>query len=268
MRAGIDPMTFPSPRILILGGTHEASRLATILANNRDLTVITSLAGRLSQPHLPAGIVRIGGFGGPDGLTSYLREEAISAVLDVTHPFAAQISRNAEQACRNLDVPLLAFERPAWERVEGDLWMHVADVPAAAALVNKWNHRIFLSIGRQQVGAFAECRDAWFLIRAIDYPTDPLPPRSKLILERGGFDLQSELKMLREESIEILITKNSGGTVTYPKIEAARKLGIRVIMIDRPAAPNHSTFSDLGKLVGGLAQVLESSAIMRSIDAI
>lgn len=211
MSATLDPMR----RVLILGGTSEAFQLATILTARPYLTVITSLAGRLTKPHLPGGMVRIGGFGGVDGLMSYLQEKSIDVVIDVTHPFAAQISRNAEQACRKMNVPLLSFERPPWSAIEQDQWTHVADMHAAALLVGKSNSRIFLSIGRQEVGAFAHCTNSWFLIRAIDRPAEPLPPHCRVILDRGPFDLDAESKLLREESINLLITKNSGGPSTY-----------------------------------------------------
>jgi precorrin-6A/cobalt-precorrin-6A reductase len=259
------PLQPHSPRILILGGTSEAAQLATMLAAS-ELTVVSSLAGRLSQPQLPNGAVRIGGFGGVEGLISYLRAEAIRAVVDMTHPFAARISKNAEQACGALHIPLLAFERPRWVPVQGDRWTHVADMPAAASLIRRHSSRIFLSIGRQEIGAFASCEVPWFLIRAIDQPTAPLPPRSRVILDRGPFDLVSELKLLREQALDLLITKESGGAATYPKLEAARTCGIPVILIDRPAKHTISTISDLGDLANTLRQMFESTPIERNTD--
>ncbi len=267
MLAPIDPRQ--PARVLLLGGTSEAVQLATMLAPIMNLTVITSLAGRVAQPRLPDGLVRVGGFGGVDGFTSYLREESISAVLDVTHPFAAQISRNAAQACSNLALPLLTFERPQWTPVEGDRWTHVADVPEAASFVARklvagGKARIFLSIGRQELAAFAQCEEPWFLIRSIDRPVDPLPLRSKIILDRGPFDLVAESKMLREQSIDLVITKNSGGSATYPKVAAARELKIDVLMIDRPQRPWIAPISDLAELVDILLQTLDSRFANRS----
>jgi precorrin-6A/cobalt-precorrin-6A reductase len=258
-----DAMSAGPARILILGGTTEAARLASVLTSRPGHSVITSLAGRVAQPHLPEGLVRVGGFNGVDGLARYLREEAISVVIDATHPFACRISRNAELACESVNVPLLALERPAWTQVEGDRWTRAPNVERAAQLVCHTQQRVFLSIGRQEAGAFARCTDAWFLIRCIESPSDPLPPRSRLILDRGPFDLDSELKLLREESISILITKNSGGSATYSKIEAARQLRIEVIIIDRPVKHTIPTFSDLDALLESLSRTLEQRSILR-----
>ncbi len=233
-----NPTRSRSPRVLILGGTSEASELATQLAARTDLTAISSLAGRVSQPRLPVGIVRVGGFGGIAGLTSYLIEENIAVVIDATHPFASKISGNAELACKALSVPLIALERPPWEPKEHDCWCAVPDVQAAASMVNHKHNRVFLSIGRQELGAFSNCEDAWFLVRAIDEPNERLPANSKLILQRGPFHLNDELQMLRNEFITLIVSKNSGGAATYSKIEAARALRIPVVMIDRPRKHN------------------------------
>jgi len=234
MPSVISPTRSHSPLILILGGTSEASELAARLASRTDLQVISSLAGRVSQPRLPAGIVRVGGFGGVSGLISYLTHDNIGVVIDATHPFAWKISGNAELACNTLSLPLIALERPPWEPNEHDCWYTVPDVQAAATMVNHKNNRVFLSIGRQELGAFSRCEDAWFLVRAIDEPNEKLPANSKLILKRGPFHLDDELQLFRNESISLIVSKNSGGTATYSKLEAARALKIPVIMIDRP----------------------------------
>jgi precorrin-6A/cobalt-precorrin-6A reductase len=234
MQSVTNPTRSHSPRVLILGGTTEASELATQLATRDDLTVVSSFAGRVSRPRLPAGIVRVGGFGGVTGLISYLVDENIEVVIDATHPFASKISGNAELACNTLSVPLIALERPPWEPKEYDRWCAVPDVQAAASMVNHKCNRVFLSIGRQELGAFSNCDGAWFLVRAIDEPNDKLPANSKLILERGPFHLNDELQMLRNESISLIVSKNSGGTATYSKIQAASALRIPVVMIDRP----------------------------------
>lgn len=221
-------------RILILGGTSEASELAALLSPRRDLQVVSSLAGRLSQPTLPMGIVRIGGFGGIDGLIAYLAQENIAAVIDATHPYASQISHNAELACARLHLPLIAYERPPWKPEEGDCWLLVPDVEAAASLVNQRGSRVFLSIGRRELSAFSDCNEAWFLVRAIDAPEEKLPAHSKLLLERGPFHFEAEIRMLRSQGINRIVSKNSGGTATYSKIVAARTLGIPVVMLRRP----------------------------------
>jgi precorrin-6A/cobalt-precorrin-6A reductase len=222
------------PRILILGGTSEASELAAILSPRIDLRVISSLAGRVSQPTLPMGIVRIGGFGGIDGLIAYLAQENVAAVIDATHPYASKISRNAELACASLNLPLIAYKRPQWNPEEGDCWIPVPDVEAAASLVNERGSRVFLSIGRQELGAFSGCNEAWFLVRSIDAPEERLPAHSKLLLERGPFHFEAEMQMLRREGINRIVSKNSGGAATYSKIVAARTLRIPVVMLERP----------------------------------
>jgi precorrin-6A/cobalt-precorrin-6A reductase len=250
------PTRSNSPRVLILGGTSEASELATKLAARADLTVISSFAGRVSQPTLPAGLVRVGGFGGVTGLISYLVDENIEVVVDATHPFAAKISGNAELACETVSVPLIALERPPWQPKEHDCWRAVPDVQAAASMVNHKCNRVFLSIGRQELGAFSNCDDAWFLVRAIDEPNAKLPANSKLILQRGPFYLNDELQMLRSESISLIVSKNSGGTATYSKIQAARELQIPVVMIDRPKKHNIPTVARPDDVLRKLAEFL------------
>ncbi len=246
-----------SPRILILGGTSEARDLAEYLAARPDLTVVSSLAGRVNQPRLPEGIVRVGGFGGVAGLLSYLAAENIAVVVDATHPFAAKISGSAEVACNTLSVQLLALERPPWEPNEHDRWCSVAGVQAAATMANHKNNRVFLSIGRQELGAFSDCEDAWFLLRAIDEPLDKMPAKSKLILQRGPFHLDDELQLLRNESISLIVSKNSGGAATYSKIEAARILQIPVVMIDRPRKHSIPTLVRPDEVINALAGLLQ-----------
>src|SRR5580698_5769353 len=163
------------PCVLVLGGTGEGAQLETRLAERTDLTVVSSLAGRVGEPKLPQGLVRVGGFGGLDALASYLVKEEIKAVIDATHPFAAKISHNAAIACNRAGVPLIALRRLPWEKVDGDLWHEVPDFQSAARFVEAKKARVFLSIGRQEVGAFSECRDTWFLIRAIEMPGEGMP---------------------------------------------------------------------------------------------
>jgi precorrin-6A/cobalt-precorrin-6A reductase len=244
-------------RILILGGTSEASQLATRLAGRTGVTVISSLAGRVSRPSMPAGIVRIGGFGGIEGLSSYLLKERFDVVIDATHPFASTISHNAELACNAISVPLIAFERPPWKPQLGDRWFPVPDAQSAALLANFPHNRVFLSIGRQELGVFSKCEDAWFLVRVIDQPEDELPKHSKLILQRGPFDLNEERQLFRNESIGLIVSKNSGGMTTYSKIEAARELCIPVVMIDRPAERKTPTVGQLDDVLTRLAEFIK-----------
>jgi precorrin-6A/cobalt-precorrin-6A reductase len=222
------------PRILLLGGTGEASQLAATLSTRTDLALISSLAGRTRHPALPPGMVRVGGFGGVAGLAFYLMQQEITAVIDATHPYAAKISSNAEHACAALRVPLIALERPPWQPQPGDRWTAVRDAQEAASVVDHSGARVLLTIGRQEVGAFAGCERAWFLVRSIDPPQEKLPPNSRLILARGPFSLDAELELLQSETINWMVSKNSGGAATYSKIAAARALGIPVVMLDRP----------------------------------
>jgi len=250
------PAGLRSPRILILGGTSEANHLAARLAVRADLTVISSLAGRVSRPRLPEGLVRVGGFGGVAGLISYLAEEEIGVVIDATHPYASKISGNAESACRELNLLLLALERPPWKPQAQDCWRPVPEMQAAASLANRKGNRVFLSVGRQELGAFSDCNDAWFLVRAIDEPKDRLPLNSRLILERGPFHLEDELELLRSESINLIVSKNSGGAATYSKIEAASALRIPVVMIDRPSKHTIATIAQPDEVLRRLDQFL------------
>lgn len=238
-------------RILILGGTGEARRLAEQLDGNPQFRVETSLAGATANPAEIAGDVRRGGFGGAEGLEAYLSAQDIDLVVDATHPFADTISRNAVTACENAAAGRLVICRPAWEAQAGDRWISVANVDEAAARVSEYGTRVFLTIGRQEIDAFTECRDLWFLIRLIDLPaTSPSLSTFKLISDRGPFNLAAERRMFQEHRIDCVVSKNSGGADTYPKIEAAREAGIPVIMIERPEAP-------VGPKVGNVDAAIE-----------
>lgn len=198
---------------------------------------MSSLAGRVAHPRLPVGAVRVGGFGGVEGLRTWLRENAIDAVVDATHPFAAQVSAHAATAAADLGLPALHLRRPEWVRRRGDLWTRVPDLAAAAAALPGHEEPVLLTIGRQGVGAFADCARHRFVIRSIDAPVAPLPPRYTLLLARGPFTFDEELVLMSRHRIGVLVTKNSGGTATEAKIFAARTAGLPVIMIDRPPLP-------------------------------
>ena len=238
-------------RLLVLGGTSEASALALRLAARADIAPVLSLAGRTKFPAPPPIPHRTGGFGGIDGLRDYLAREKIDAVIDATHPFAAQMSANALAVCAQ-DIPLLRFTRPPWQAQPGDTWTGVADIAAAAAALGTAPARVFLTHGRE-LAAFAQAPQHDYLVRTIE-PPDGLAalPRHRLVLARGPFALDAETRLMRAENIEILVTKNSGGTATYAKIAAARTLGIRVVMIARPP--------------GGGAETHDLEEVLRWID--
>lgn len=225
--------------VLILGGTAEAAALSHALAARPGRRVITSLAGRTRATQELAGEVRSGGFGGADGLAAYLREAGIAAVIDATHPFAAEITANAVAACDAEGVPRLRLDRPAWEQVDGDTWISVADMTAAAQAAATLGERIFLATGRGGLEAFAGLKDHWFLVRLVEIAQMPLPlARYTALTGRGPFAAEDETDLLRRHAIAAVVSKNSGGTATYAKIAAARALGLPVVMIARPPLPD------------------------------
>jgi precorrin-6A/cobalt-precorrin-6A reductase len=240
-------------RLLILGGTGDAVQLANRAIDLPGLTVITTLAGRTQTPTAVAGEVRTGGFGGETGLVEYLQREKIDAIVDATHPFAAQISQNAAAAATQLGIPLLMLIRPAWTRSAEDNWIEVETVPAAVAAIPATAQRIFITIGRQQLAPFAVLTDRWCLVRSIDPPDPniPLPP-GKLLLDRGPFSLERERQLLRDDRIQAIVSKNSGGDATYPKIIAARELNLPVVMVQRPSVPQGEKAADLASAMAWL----------------
>ncbi len=229
-------------KVLILGGTAEAAALARRLAGEARVSVTTSLAGRTRAPAALPGAVRVGGFGGAEALAHYLRQEAVDLVIDATHPFAARISRNAAQACDLEKVPRLLLARPAWTAQEGDRWIPAADAEAAAAALPGLGRRAFLTVGRQELAAFSALENIWFLVRLIERPRGALPLAGcEVILARGPFAAADETRLLRDHGVEVVVSKNSGGSATYGKIAAARALGLPVVMIERPAPPESET---------------------------
>jgi precorrin-6A/cobalt-precorrin-6A reductase len=222
-------------RLLILGGTGEARELAAALSAVPGLSVVSSLAGRVGDLRLPAGDLRVGGFGGAAGLAAWLRTERVDAVVDATHPFAARITASAIEASRSAGVPLLVLRRPGWEPVPGDRWQWVDSLPEAAAALDR--ERVFLTIGRQGVASFASCDSQWFLIRCVEPPAPPLPARHEVLLDRGPFTVDGERTLLRRHEIGVLVTKDSGGPMTAAKLTAARELGLPVVVVRRPPLP-------------------------------
>lgn len=222
--------------ILILGGTTEARALAGLLHGESGVRVTSSLAGRVASPRLPAGEVRIGGFGGADGLAAWLREHAVDAVIDATHPFAERISFNAARAAATAHVPLLALRRPGWVPVAGDDWHSAASLEEAAGALEGLGDRVFLTTGRMGLAAFAD-RPEWFLVRSVDAPDAPMPARTEVLLDRGPFTLDGERELLARHRIDVLVTKDSGGAATAPKLTAAREAGIPVVVVRRPPVP-------------------------------
>lgn len=226
-------------RVLILGGTTEARQLAGKLAQRGDLAVTLSLAGRTESP-VPQGVpTRSGGFGGVEGLAAYLRREQINLLIDATHPYAANISRNAAEAARLADVPIFALRRPAWEPAAGDRWALVADAAEAVKALGPEPRKVFLALGRQEIAEFASAPQHAYVIRSVDPVEPPLDvPDATYILARGPFAEADELELLKTHRVDAIVAKNSGGSATYGKIAAARKLGIEVILFRRPVLPD------------------------------
>ncbi|MEV6474483.1 cobalt-precorrin-6A reductase [Streptomyces sp. NPDC051657] len=228
--------------VLVLGGTTEARRLAENLAAPAPgvpvrFQVTTSLAGRVASPRLPPGDVRVGGFGGPEGLAAWVREHGVDVLVDATHPFAATMSRNAAEAAAQAHVPLLALRRPGWVAQDGDRWHAAGSLADAAGLLPALGERVFLTTGRMGLAAFAGLDASWFLVRSVDAPEPPCPARMEVLLGRGPFDLRGERELIRRHRIDVLVTKDSGGDATAPKLTAAREAGIPVVVVRRPPVP-------------------------------
>jgi precorrin-6A/cobalt-precorrin-6A reductase len=232
--------------ILVLGGTAEARELAGAL-DGAGVHVTSSLAGRVSRPRLPAGTVRIGGFGGPHALARWLTEHGAVAVVDATHPFAERISASAAAACPRAGVPLLRLQRPGWSAGPGDDWHWVDHLEAAAGVISSHGERVLLTSGRQGLSAFAQVQDVWFLVRCVEPPEPPLPPRHRLLLDRGPYTVEGELALIDEHRIDVVLSKDSGGPHTQAKLEAARRRGLPVILVRRPPRQDVATVATVAE---------------------
>ncbi|GLS86525.1 precorrin-6A reductase [Cypionkella aquatica] len=234
-------------RILLLGGTTEASLLARALAEAGGDAVF-SYAGRTDHPVAQPLPMRVGGFGGVGGLVGYLRAENIGAVVDATHPFAAQMSRNAVEACGLAGVPLIGLERAAWAAEAGDNWLHVASIEAAIAALPDAPARVFLAIGKQNLSGFA-AKPHHYLLRLVDAPESSPLPDCTVVLARGPFEVVGDKTLMLQHKISHIVAKNAGGAGAAAKLVAARDLGIPVILIERPALPAR-------RVVGSVAEVM------------
>lgn len=247
------------PLILILGGTTEARTLAERLAMIGGLRVMTALAGRTRAPAHPAGDVRHGGFGGAEGLATFLRDEGIAAVIDATHPFATRIAANACRACHDANVPRLILTRPDWQAQPGDRWHWVNDAAQAARLLPSLGRRALLTIGGGQVAAFANIAGVHLVVRAVDPPPD-LPAGADLILDRGPYGLAAEAQLLATYGIDVMVSKASGGTAVAAKLAAARGAGLPVILLRRPCPPPGDQAVDVNAAVIWLQATLKAMA--------
>jgi precorrin-6A/cobalt-precorrin-6A reductase len=247
----------PYLKVLVLGGTTEGRELAAACAQVPGIATVTSLAGRTSAPVLPPGEVRIGGFGGAAGLAAYLRDAGIGAVVDATHPFAASMTAHAIEAASAAGVPLVVLRRPGFTPVAGDRWHRVPSLAAAAAVLPALGSRVFLTTGRQGIAAFAGVPDCWFLARSVEPPVPPMPSRLSVVLDRGPFTVEGERRLLAEHRIDVMVTKDSGGTA--PKLAAARELGLPVVVVDRPGLPPAEVVAGVAEAMGWLRTVQADS---------
>ena len=249
-------------RLLILGGTGEAAALADAVQARfgARIRMVTSLAGRTEQPRIVPGERRIGGFGGSQELSRYLRKGGFDFVIDATHPFAAKISASAREACDAARVPRLVLTRPAWRRDPKDRWFEVADAQSAAKLIPDLGKRVFVTVGRRELAPFAALPHCWFLIRVVEQPKEPLPFAKnghELIVARGPFTVAGERTLMERYRIDILVAKASGGGATEAKLWAARELGLPVILLSRPAVESGEIAENIGQALDWLTGVLE-----------
>jgi precorrin-6A/cobalt-precorrin-6A reductase len=244
----------PPDRILILGGTRDARQLAQALVAE-GYHAITSLAGVTEHPVLPPGEVRIGGFGGVEGLKSYIDAARIALVIDATHPFAARMSAHAFEACRDKGVPLLRLDRPGWVAEIGDRWKHATSAAAAARLLPA-GARVLLTTGRKNLEPFFARLDISGIARMIEAPPVDPPSNWRVLRNRPPFTVEGEARLLTDHAITHLVTKNAGGSATEAKLVAARDARIEVLMIDRPAKPAVPIFATIGTLVAVVKRLL------------
>lgn len=231
-------------KVLVLGGTTEATALAGLIAGDDRFDGILSLAGATRSPRQSPLSTRIGGFGGPTGLAAYLIDRQIDVLVDATHPFAAQMSVNATAAVAQSGTPLVVIERPPWEPVPGDRWTRVPDIQGAVKALGSARQSVFLTTGRKELAPFARAPQHAYLIRSVDPPApENLPPDATVITARGPFNEAEEAALMKEHKITVLVSKNSGGEAAAPKLSAARTLHIPVVMIDRPNTGSGPTLS-------------------------
>lgn len=242
------------PKLLILGGTSEATSLAEIIVKHK-IKATLSYAGRVARIAEQALPKRVGGFGGVEGLKTYLQTHEITHVIDATHPFAAQMSWHAYDACHTLQVPLLSLTRPKWQALANDKWQHVANMDEAAEALSGTARRVMLAIGRMHLARFYAHQQHFYLLRLVDAPTNP-PEFADYEAEisRGPFTVEDDIVLLQKHRIDVIVAKNAGGAGASAKIEAARALGIEVIMIDRPALPETDSCHGPEEVLGWLSQ--------------
>lgn len=246
-------------RLLILGGTGEGAALHEEVRKKfgERLEPVSSQAGRTEAPRTLDGTVRRGGFGGAEGLLHWLHEEKIDMVVDATHPFAARISANAREACEIAAIDRAVLWRPPWVAERGDNWIPAADAAEAAAILPRLGRRAFISLGSNQIKAFAGLHGVWTMTRVAETPPPDRKPPGFVVVGRGPFDTEDELRLMEEQDIDVLVSRNSGGQATVGKILAARRRGIPVVMLERPAPEPGERYSDLKEVMQWIERRLD-----------
>jgi precorrin-6A/cobalt-precorrin-6A reductase len=254
-------MTDTPQRVLILGGTTEARLLGERLAKRANLQVMLSLAGRTASPVPHAVPLRVGGFGGGAGLADYLTADRIAALIDATHPYASVMSQNAADAARHTGIAFMTLRRPPWTKIAGDRWTEAADTAAAVGALGERQRRVFVALGRNELAPFVGAPQHFYLIRSVDPVEPPLPlPHVSYVTARGPFSEADDRALMTAHEINVVIAKNSGGSAAYGKIAAARALGIEVILLRRPDAPETPAVETIDAAIAWLDHALTSAA--------
>ncbi|WP_298854527.1 cobalt-precorrin-6A reductase [uncultured Ruegeria sp.] len=234
--------------LLILGGTTEANALAKAVAE-QGIAAVYSYAGRVEHPRPQPLPMRVGGFGGGEGLVEYIRENKVTHLVDATHPFAARMSGNAIEACQATQTSLAALTRPAWTPQLGDNWRHAPDITAAVEALAGDPLRVFLAVGRMHLLEFSAQPQHHYLLRLVDEP-DSLPlPNAEVVVARGPFAEAEDRALLQRHDTQLVVSKNAGGSGARAKLDAARALGLPVLMIDRPVLPQRTEFSTIAQVL-------------------
>jgi precorrin-6A/cobalt-precorrin-6A reductase len=251
-------------RVVILGGTSDGRQLAERLASDPRYAVVLSFAGRTRSLQLPCAPYRVGGFGGVQGLVDYLGQEGCQALIDATHPFAAQMSLHAARAAERTGTPLLRVECPAWRPVAEDRWLEVADMSEAVRALGQRPQRVFSSVGRLEVGAFAAAPQHHYLLRAVDEFVPDLPS-FRVLAARGPFQVDAERALFERERVQVIVSKNAGTPATYAKLEAARLLALPVVMIARPVLAPARTVATFAHALDWLEELHGASSTRRGV---